>query len=79
MPIENPSDILSMPTENPSDFVIDQEKLMENLTEFHVDEVKGHAIAKTFEFIHLFFCKIIGPRGSGKTSFMVSTLKKLHA
>ena len=59
------------------EFVIDQEKLTAGLVGFSVDELDGSAMNKTPDFIHPFTCKVIGPRGSGKTSFMVSYLKKI--
>ena len=49
-----PSVILPEPSKIPSVFAIDQEKLMANLTEFHVDEVKGHESANSGIYTFIF-------------------------
>jgi hypothetical protein len=56
--------------------VIDEENLKSSLRNFHVSGPDIPSI-KTPNFLHPFSCKIVGPRGSGKTSFTVSYIQQI--
>ena len=58
-------------------FVVNEEQLKSNLQSFIVDVPNLNVNIKTAELIHPFSCKVMGPRGSGKTSFTVSYIRKI--
>ena len=58
-------------------FVIKYEQLRENAVNFTVEIPEFPKNEDATYFIHPFSCKIIGPRGSGKTSFTVSYIQKI--
>jgi Poxvirus A32 protein len=58
-------------------FNADEKQLKQNLLNFSVDPPTVSIKVNSAEFVHPFSCKIIGPRGTGKTSFMVSYVQKV--
>ena len=58
-------------------FIIKEEILKENLGNFSISLPQFTTQADTSNFIHPFSCKIVGPRGSGKTSFAISYIEKI--
>jgi Poxvirus A32 protein len=62
---------------NKEPFPIPQEQLKENLANFTVDIPQFTNQADTSNLIHPFSCKVVGPRGSGKTSFAISYIQKI--
>src|SRR5271156_145030 len=58
-------------------FIIKEDQLKENLANFTIDIPNFTKRSDTSNFIHPFSCKIIGPRGSGKTSFTISYIQKI--
>jgi len=68
------------PQPQPSDvhpFTADEKRLKRNLMTFKVDAPPITNKSKSAEFMHPFSCKVMGPRGSGKTSFTVSYIQKV--
>src|SRR5277367_5337477 len=61
----------------PLEFSIDDKKVRENLVNFQVIPPNSSLNNKTPNFIHPFTCKVMGPRGSGKTSFTVSYIQQI--
>ena len=59
------------------EFTIDDKKVIENLVNFQVKLPNIPFNNKTPDFKHPFTCKVIGPRGSGKTSFTVSYIQQI--
>src|SRR5271163_2625023 len=59
------------------DFIVDNKKVMENIVNFQVISPNIPLNDKTSDFIHPFTCKVMGPRGSGKTSFTVSYIQQI--
>src|SRR5271156_2692882 len=57
-------------------FTVDKSTLKRNLIIFKVDAPITNKI-ESAEFQHPFACKVMGPRGSGKTSFTVSYIQKV--
>src|SRR5438552_1281148 len=57
--------------------VVDNEKVKDSIINFHVQPPNMSANSRTADFVHPFSCKIMGPRGSGKTSFTVSYIKQV--
>ena len=70
-------DILTQCDEEPANFIVDVEQLNANLTNFNVEGPSIPNDVHSADFIHPFTCKVVGPRGSGKTSFTVSYIKKI--
>ena len=66
----------SMSSNNSSELIVDEEKLKTSLINFKVKSSDVSPITSP-DFVHPFSCKIIGPRGSGKTSFMVSYITQI--
>ena len=58
-------------------FVIKTEQLKQNAAKFTIDLPNFGNQEDTPFFIHPFTCKIIGPRGSGKTCFTISYIQKI--
>jgi len=58
-------------------FTIDDKKVIDNLVNFQVVPPNIPLNNKTPDFIHPFTCKVMGPRGSGKTSFTVSYIEQI--
>src|SRR5271156_104836 len=79
--IQNDSSV-SIPFEAPDlsaegSFVTDEKLLKSNLQTFTVEAINVKNNIKTAEFQHPFSCKVMGPRGSGKTLFTVSYINKI--
>ena len=51
--------------------------MIDSIVNFQVTPPNIPLNNKTPNFIHPFTCKIMGPRGSGKTSFTVSYIQKI--
>ena len=51
--------------------------LKEQLMEFTIDMPAGCYAPDSPDFKHPFTCKVVGPRGSGKTCFMISYIRKI--
>ena len=64
-------------TEHSTEFEIDEEKVKTNLVNFQVHPPNIPPNSSTADFIHPFSCKVMGPRGSGKTSFTVSYIQQI--
>ena len=60
----------------PYPFTINEKQIKYNLLNFKVDAPIAIEI-QSAEFMHPFSCKVLGPRGSGKTSFTVSYIQKV--
>ena len=63
--------------EHQTEFEIDEGKLKTNLQNFQVHPPNIPLNSRTADFIHPFTCKVMGPRGSGKTSFTVSYIQQI--
>ena len=57
------------------EFTIDDEKVIDSIVNFKVTP-PNVPLNKTPDFIHPFTCKVMGPRGSGKTSFAISYIQQ---
>ncbi len=55
---------------------IDEDALKFNIMNFHVSD-PGYPSINAIDFVPPFSCKIVGPRGSGKTSFTVSYIQQV--
>ena len=55
---------------------IDEEKIKTSIINFHV-KVPDSSVTTIHCFKHPFTCKVMGPRGSGKTCFMVSYVQQV--
>ena len=73
------SDILHdiLPSENHVEFEVDNVMLNERLVNFKVVSPDISSNNQSPNFIHPFTCKVMGPRGSGKTSFTVAYLQQI--
>src|SRR5271167_2831926 len=58
-------------------FTEDRNQLTKNIMQFKVDAPADSNKIDSAEFMHPFSCKVLGPRGSGKTSFTVSYIQKV--
>ena len=58
------------------EFTIDEAKVLESIVNFKVKPPNVPINSRTRNFIHPFTCKVMGPRGSGKTSFTVSYIQQ---
>jgi len=67
----HPVNILAQP------FTANEKQLNRNLLNFKVNTPAFNNKVQSGEFIHPFSCKVLGPRGSGKTSFTVSYIEKV--
>jgi len=67
----------NIPAVGAEPFIINEEKLKENLANFIIDIPNFKNQPVTSNFLHPFSSKIIGPRGSGKTSFTISYIQKI--
>jgi hypothetical protein len=57
--------------------MIKEDQLKENLANFNIDLPQFANQVETSNLIHPFSCKIVGPRGSGKTTFTISYIQKI--
>ena len=51
--------------------------MKDSIINFHVNPSSTSGNSGTADFVHPFSCKIMGPRGSGKTSFTVSYIQQI--
>jgi len=58
-------------------FNIDDKKVIESIVNFQVLPPNIRNNKKMADFKHPFTCKVMGPRGSGKTSFTVSYIEQI--
>src|SRR5438552_1811104 len=61
----------------PATLEVDDAKVKDSIINFHVDPPSKSVNSRTADFVHPFSCKIMGPRGSGKTSFTVSYIQQV--
>src|SRR5277367_2464393 len=60
-----------------TEFTVADKKVIDSLVNFQVMPPNVPLNNKTPDFIHPFTCKVMGPRGSGKTSFTVSYILQI--
>jgi len=64
-------------SDSPLEYEVDEEKVKDSIINFHVNPPNISPNSRTANFVHPFTCKIMGPRGSGKTSFTVSYIRQV--